>query len=81
MDYIVVVVIGLVAGLVVGRFLTGNNMTLSGDILFAVTGAVVFAFALTALGLAPDTGAGGKDVMAAIGAIAALFLRRILKTV
>jgi uncharacterized membrane protein YeaQ/YmgE (transglycosylase-associated protein family) len=81
MDYIVVVIIGLVAGLLVGRFLTGNNMTVTGDILFAVTGAVVFAFALGALGLAPDTGAGGKDVMAAIGAIAALFLRRILKTV
>lgn len=81
MDYLVVTIIGLVAGLVVGRFLTGNNMTVTGDVIFAITGAVVFAFALGALGLAPDTGAGGKDVMAAIGAIAALFLRRILKTV
>jgi len=81
MDYVVVIVIGLVAGLVVGRFLTGNNMTVSGDVIFAVTGAVVFAFAFGALGLAPDAGAGGKDVLAAIGAIAALFLRRILKTV
>lgn len=81
MDYLVVTIIGLVAGLVVGRFLTGNNMTVIGDVIFAITGAVVFAFALGALGLAPDTGAGGKDVMAAIGAIAALFLRRILKTV
>jgi uncharacterized membrane protein YeaQ/YmgE (transglycosylase-associated protein family) len=81
MDYVVVVFIGLVAGLVVGRFLTGNNMSVIGDIIFAVSGAVAFAFALGALGLAPDSGAGGKDVMAAIGAIAALFLRRAIKTV
>lgn len=81
MDYVMVVVIGVAAGLVVGRFLSGNNFSLSGDVIFAVTGAVVFAFALGALGLAPDTGAGGKDVMAAIGAIAALFLRRVIKTV
>jgi len=81
MDYVIVIAIGLVAGLVVGRFLSGNNFSVVGDILFAVTGAVVFAYALGALGLAPESGAGGKDVMAAIGAIAALFLRRVLKTV
>jgi len=81
MDYVVVVVIGLVAGLLVGRFLTGNNLSVAGDVVFAVIGAVVFAYALGALGLSPDTGAGGKDVMAAIGVIAGLVLRRVIKTV
>jgi uncharacterized membrane protein YeaQ/YmgE (transglycosylase-associated protein family) len=81
MEYVGVAVIGLVIGLVVGRFLAGNNFNLTGDVVFAVIGAFVFAIGLRASGIAPDAGVGGTAVMAAIGAIAALLLRRVLRSV
>jgi hypothetical protein len=84
MEYVGIVVIGLLAGLVVGRFLAGNNFSIGGDVAFALAGALVFAIGLRATGLAPDGGAGGAGgaaVMAAVGAIGALLLRRVLRTV
>ena len=81
MEYVGIVVIGLLAGLVVGRFLAGNNFSIGGDVAFALAGALVFAIGLRATGLAPDGGAGGAAVMAAVGAIGALLLRRVLRTV
>jgi len=81
MEYVSVAVIGLVVGLVVGRFLAGNNFNVIGDVIFAVIGAFAFAVGLRASGIAPEAGAGGNAVMAAIGAIAALLLRRVLRSV
>jgi uncharacterized membrane protein YeaQ/YmgE (transglycosylase-associated protein family) len=81
MEYVGVVVISLVVGLVVGRFLAGNNFNVTGDVVFAVIGALILVFAMRATGFAPQGGAGGAAVMAAIGAIAALLLRRVLRTV
>lgn len=81
MQYVAIGVIGLVVGLLVGRFLAGNNFSVKGDIVFAVIGAFAFAVGLAASGIAPESGAGGNAVMAAIGAIAALLLRRVFGTV
>ncbi|MDH3319647.1 MAG: hypothetical protein OEO84_08145 [Betaproteobacteria bacterium] len=81
MEYVGIVVIGLVAGLLVGRFLAGNNFNVTGDVVFALAGALIFAVGLHASGIAPESGAGGGAVMAAVGAIAALLLRRVLRTV
>lgn len=81
MEYVGIIVIGLMVGLLVGRFLAGNNFSVRGDVAFALAGALVFAVGLGAAGLAPEGGPGGAAVMAAIGAIAALLLRRVLRTV
>lgn len=81
MEYVAIVVIGLMAGLIVGRFLAGNNFSVKGDVVFALAGALIFAVGLRATGIAPEGGAGGAAVMAAIGAIGALLLRRVLRTV
>jgi uncharacterized membrane protein YeaQ/YmgE (transglycosylase-associated protein family) len=81
MEYVAIVVIGLMAGLIVGRFLAGNNFSVKGDVVFALAGALVFAVGLRATGLAPEGGPGGAAVMAAMGAIGALLLRRVLRTV
>lgn len=81
MEYVGIIVIGLIVGLLVGRFLSGNNFNIQGDVAFALAGALVFAVGLGAAGLAPDGGTGGAAVMAGIGAIAALLLRRMLRTV
>jgi len=81
LEYVWFVVIGLAVGLVVGQFLQGNNFGLTGDIAFAIGGALAFGAALGASGIVPEGGVGGRVVMAAIGAIFALFLRRVLKVV
>jgi uncharacterized membrane protein YeaQ/YmgE (transglycosylase-associated protein family) len=81
MEYVGIAAVGLVVGLLVGRFLAGNNFNVVGDIVFAVAGAFIFAVGLRALGVAPASGAGGAAVLAAIGAIAALLLRRVLRSV
>lgn len=81
MEYVWFVAIGLAVGLLVGRFLQGNNFGVTGDIAFAVGGAIAFGAALGASGIVPEGGVGGRVVMAAMGAIFALFLRRVLKVV
>ena len=81
MEYVGIIVIGLMVGLLVGRFLAGNNFSVAGDVVFALIGAFVFAVGLRATGLAPEGGAGSGAVMAGMGAIAALLLRRVLRTV
>jgi uncharacterized membrane protein YeaQ/YmgE (transglycosylase-associated protein family) len=81
MEYVGIIVVGLMVGLLVGRFLAGNNFSVQGDVVFALAGALVFAVGLRVTGIAPEGGAGGAAVMAAMGAIGALLLRRVLRTV
>jgi len=81
MEYVAIGVIGLLVGLLVGRFLAGNNFSVAGDVAFALAGAFVFAVGLRVTGLAPAGGAGSGAVMAGMGALAALLLRRVLRTV
>ena len=49
--------------------------------MFAVLGALAFAYVFVHLQLAPDSGGSGQDVMAAIGAIVGLYFRRVIKLV
>jgi uncharacterized membrane protein YeaQ/YmgE (transglycosylase-associated protein family) len=81
MHYLVIVVIGVVAGVIAGRFIGGGDFGVAGDVAFAVSGALLFAYLFVRLALAPDAGASGTDVMAAIGAIVGLYLRRVIKVV
>jgi hypothetical protein len=81
MQYVAIAVIGLLVGLLVGRFLAGNNFSVRGDVVFAMIGAFAFAVGLSASGVAPESGAGGTAVMAGIGAFGALLLRRVIGTV
>jgi len=82
MEYVWFVAVGLGVGLVVGRFLSGNNFGVQGDIVFAVIGALVGGAALSATGLMPDEASmGGRVTLAAFGAFGALLLRRALKAV
>ena len=60
MEYVWFVTVGLVVGLVVGKFLSGNNFGLQGDVIFAVTGALVGGAVLGATGLIPEAGLDGR---------------------
>jgi len=81
MVYVWFVLIGLVVGLVVGQFLQGNNFGIAGDIVFGIGGAIAGGAGLAASGLGTTGSMGGQLVMAAMGALFALFLRRVLKVV
>jgi hypothetical protein len=76
MQYVWMAVVGLAIGLLVGRFLLGNNFSVLGDLGFAVAGALAFGLALNYTQVLPDAGSTGKAVIAAMGAFAALLLRR-----
>lgn len=81
MEYVWFVVIGSAIGLVSGRFLQGNNFGVRGDIVFGVVGALVFGAGLGASGAAPEAGLANSGLMAAMGALLALVLRRVVKSV
>ena len=83
MQYLWFAAIGLAVGLVLGQFLKGNDFGLRGDVVFGVIGALVFGIGLGASGLAGEGGATSTNgaIMAAIGSVAALVLRRVLKSV
>ena len=81
MEYVWFVLVGLGVGLVVGRFLAGNNFGVQGDIVYAIIGALLGGAALGFTGLVPEGGQGGRIVLAAMGAFIALVLRRALKSV
>jgi len=79
MEYFWFVAVGVSVGLVAGHFLQGNNFGILGDVVFALGGALTFGIALGLSGASPEAGLIGKSVVAAIGAMFALFLRRVLK--
>ncbi|MGH8688647.1 MAG: hypothetical protein ACREVQ_13165 [Burkholderiales bacterium] len=81
MDYVWFVLAGLAVGLVMGRFLQGNNYGVPGDIAFGIIGALAFGFALIFTGIGATLGGGIKVAVAAGGALFALFLRRALGSV
>ena len=81
MHYMVLIVIGVLAGAIAGRFIEGRDFGIPGDVVFGVLGALCFAYVFVRLQLAPDSGGSGQDVMAAIGAIVGLYLRRVIKVV
>jgi uncharacterized membrane protein YeaQ/YmgE (transglycosylase-associated protein family) len=81
LEYFWFVAIGLAVGAVGGRFLHGDNFGMSGDVAFGVVGALVFGVGLGLTGFASGGLGGTAVVVAAIGAAAALVLRRRLRSV
>jgi len=81
MDFVWFALVGLMVGLVMGQFLQGNNFGVQGDVVFGVIGAIAFGIALSFSGVAPGIGTGLKVAGAAGGALFALVLRRVFKSV
>jgi len=77
--YLWCALVGLGAGILAGWVLYGRGFSISGDILFGVTGAVILGAGFRYLGLVPESGLKGVLIMAAIGAIACVVLRRTLR--
>lgn len=81
MEYFWFAVIGIAVGAVAGRFLHGDNFGIPGDMAFGVIGALVFGIGIGLTGFATGGLAGTGMVMATIGAVLGLVLRRALKSV
>ena len=79
MDFLWVILIGLVAGSLASRFLQGGNFGIAGDVLLGVGGALVGGVLFRQLSLPTGGGLIGTLIVATIGAVFLLFLMRVLK--
>lgn len=72
------VVVGVIAAVLAGRFMSGNGFGLAGNVIAAVVGAVAGGYLLYAAGLDLGGGLIGRLLAAAIGAALALLLVQAL---
>ena len=70
--------IGAVAGWLAGVVMSGGGFGLLGDIVLGIIGAIVGGFLFGLLGLS-TTGLIGQIITATVGAIALIFVVRLLK--
>ena len=70
--------IGAVAGWLAGIIMQGSGFGLLGDIVFGVIGAVIGGFLFGLLGFAA-VGLIGQIISATVGAVALVFVLRLLK--
>ncbi|MEJ2361282.1 MAG: GlsB/YeaQ/YmgE family stress response membrane protein [Gammaproteobacteria bacterium] len=79
MEFVYFILIGLAAGWLVGKLMTGNGFGLVGDTVIGMVGALLGGFLFGFLGGAAEGGLLGALIVATIGAIVLLFLLRLIK--
>ncbi len=72
-------VIGLIVGLVVGRFLAASPFGVLGDVVIGALGGLLGGFLFGYLGLVPESGRIGGMIFAGVGAVILIFLPRTIK--
>ena len=80
MRLIWLLVVGLVAGWLAGQLSKGRGFGVVGDIVVGILGAVFGGFLFRLLGIYPDGGFLSQLVTATVGAVALLFLVRVVKS-
>ena len=75
---LIMLLIGAVAGWLAGQFMRGGGFGLLGDIVVGIVGSVVGGFLFGLLGISAG-GLIGSIVTATVGAMALLFLIRLIK--
>lgn len=78
--FIVILVVGLIAGSVAHLFVRHGGFGLIGDMLVGISGAIATGFMLPTIGLSLGGGIPGALITALIGAVATLGVLRKLKT-
>jgi uncharacterized membrane protein YeaQ/YmgE (transglycosylase-associated protein family) len=76
---LVIVLVGLVAGWLAGKIVTGWGFGLIGDIAIGIVGALVGSWLFPRLGIRIGTGVINQIVAAAVGAILVLFIIGLLR--
>ena len=78
MDYVWMALIGLIAGALGGHFITGKGLTVVGDIVIGMMGAMIGGVLFKLSGLFPGSGLTGGLMAATAGAIALLSGSRVV---
>jgi uncharacterized membrane protein YeaQ/YmgE (transglycosylase-associated protein family) len=79
--FIIFILIGLVAGWLASKLMSGGGYGPIADTLIGIIGAVIGGWLFSLLGIAAGGGLIGALVTATIGAILLLFVVRLLKRV
>jgi len=80
MNIIIILFVGLVAGLLASTLVRGGGFGLLGDIALGIVGAFVGSWAFRGLGWqAPFTGLAGAITVASIGAVIVLVVLRLIR--
>lgn len=79
MEFIWVILVGLIAGWLAGVLVKGGGFGVLGDIVVGVLGALVGGFLFRALGLSASGGFLGSIFVATIGAIVLIVVLRVVK--
>jgi len=78
MHFFTLIIVGLLAGLLAGRFVGGAGYGLPSDILIGGAGALLGNWLLGALGVGVPFSLGGSILVALSGAVAVLLLLRVV---
>jgi uncharacterized membrane protein YeaQ/YmgE (transglycosylase-associated protein family) len=78
---IVILIIGLVAGWLAGKIVTGGGLGIIGDIVVGIIGAFIAAWLFPKLGIQLGTGIFRQIIYATIGAVILLALVRLVRSI
>jgi uncharacterized membrane protein YeaQ/YmgE (transglycosylase-associated protein family) len=81
MDYVWMALIGLIAGSLAGHFITSKGLTVVGDIVIGIMGAMIGGVLFKLSGLFFGSGLTGGLMAATAGAIALLYGSRVVSKV
>ncbi|MGV3627670.1 MAG: GlsB/YeaQ/YmgE family stress response membrane protein [Betaproteobacteria bacterium] len=79
MDFIWLIVVGLIAGWLAGVLVKGGGFGVLGDIVVGILGALVGGFLFRFFGLSAGGGFLGSIFVATVGAIVLIVLLRVIK--
>ena len=76
---LVILLVGLVAGWLAGKIVTGGGFGLIGNIAIGIVGALVGSWLLPQLGVQVGSGFVTKTVVATLGAVLVLFIVGLIR--
>jgi uncharacterized membrane protein YeaQ/YmgE (transglycosylase-associated protein family) len=76
---VVILIIGIVAGWLAGKVVSGGGFGLIGDLVVGIVGAFIASWLFPRVGVHIGTGIGEEIVFAMLGAIILLLLVRLIR--
>lgn len=79
MEIIWFILVGLIAGWLAGLLMKGGGSGIAGDIVIGMVGALIGGFMFNVSGVSIEGGLLGSVIVATIGAVALIFMLRLIK--
>jgi uncharacterized membrane protein YeaQ/YmgE (transglycosylase-associated protein family) len=79
MDYVWIMLVGLIAGWLAGVLVKGGGFGIIGDIVVGILGALLGRFLFRFFGFSTGGGVLGAIIIATVGAVILIFVIRIVK--